>query len=213
MRKRSIERFATRRLNLPAAKRNPSGRGYLCRWCETPVKPPRRYWCSQACVDDYRERNDPQYQRRKLRERDGGICVLCGRDALRLKRIFDRARYRRHRWNQRHAEELLPPHRRPSWFTSRGIDPPSTYRLNREAQEAAVLRVVRWLGLDGAPPSGRTLWEADHIVPVVEGGGGTGLDNLRTLCWWCHKTETAKLARRRARARRPQLMIPGTDED
>jgi 5-methylcytosine-specific restriction endonuclease McrA len=46
------------------------------------------------------------------------------------------------------------------------------------------------------------LWEMDHIVPVVEGGGGCGLGNLRTLCLACHRAETAELARRRARKRR-----------
>ncbi len=29
----------------------------------------------------------------------------------------------------------------------------------------------------------RRLWEMDHVVPVAEGGGSCGLDNLRTLCW------------------------------
>jgi 5-methylcytosine-specific restriction protein A len=48
-----------------------------------------------------------------------------------------------------------------------------------------------------------SLWDMDHITPVVEGGGECGLDNLRTLCVWCHKRETAALARRRASARRP----------
>jgi 5-methylcytosine-specific restriction protein A len=46
-----------------------------------------------------------------------------------------------------------------------------------------------------------SLWDADHIVPVVEGGGECDLDNLRTLCLWCHKQETAALAARRARER------------
>jgi 5-methylcytosine-specific restriction protein A len=41
-------------------------------------------------------------------------------------------------------------------------------------------------------------WQADHIVPVVEGGGSCGLDNLRTLCTECHKRETAKLRARLA---------------
>ena len=45
----------------------------------------------------------------------------------------------------------------------------------------------------------RRLWEMDHIVPVVEGGGSCGLDNLRTLCVACHRKETAKLAKRRAK--------------
>lgn len=43
------------------------------------------------------------------------------------------------------------------------------------------------------------LWQADHIIPVVEGGGECTLDNLRTLCTSCHKSETAALAGRRAK--------------
>lgn len=44
-------------------------------------------------------------------------------------------------------------------------------------------------------------WEADHIVPVVEGGGLCGLDGYRTLCIPCHKRVTAELrARLAARA-------------
>ena len=46
----------------------------------------------------------------------------------------------------------------------------------------------------------RHLWEADHIVPVAEGGGGCGLENLRTLCLACHKEATAALRRRLAAA-------------
>jgi len=45
-------------------------------------------------------------------------------------------------------------------------------------------------------------WQADHIVPVIEGGGSCGLDNLRTLCTDCHRQATAKLAAKRALARR-----------
>jgi 5-methylcytosine-specific restriction endonuclease McrA len=45
-------------------------------------------------------------------------------------------------------------------------------------------------------------WEMDHVVPVVEGGGECGLEGLRTLCCPCHRIETAKLAARRAEARR-----------
>lgn len=45
-------------------------------------------------------------------------------------------------------------------------------------------------------------WQADHIVPVIEGGGACGLENLRTLCTPCHRLETAALAARRAAARR-----------
>ena len=47
----------------------------------------------------------------------------------------------------------------------------------------------------------RSLWDADHILPVAEGGGQCDLDNLRTLCLPCHREVTADL-RRRLRERR-----------
>lgn len=45
----------------------------------------------------------------------------------------------------------------------------------------------------------RSLWDADHIRPVAEGGGQCDLDNLRTLCLPCHREVTADLRRRLAR--------------
>ena len=42
-----------------------------------------------------------------------------------------------------------------------------------------------------------SLWDADHIVPVVEGGGECDLENLRTLCLCCHREATAALRERR----------------
>ena len=32
----------------------------------------------------------------------------------------------------------------------------------------------------------RPRWEADHIIPVADGGGECGLDNYRLLCRTCH---------------------------
>ena len=37
----------------------------------------------------------------------------------------------------------------------------------------------------------RSLWDADHIRPVAEGGGQCDLDNLRTLCLLCHREKDA----------------------
>ena len=45
--------------------------------------------------------------------------------------------------------------------------------------------------------SRRTLWDADHIIPVVEGGGECDLDNIRTLCLRCHREATAQLRLRK----------------
>ena len=39
----------------------------------------------------------------------------------------------------------------------------------------------------------RSLWDADHILPVAEGGGECDLGNLRTLCLPCHREATAAL--------------------
>jgi 5-methylcytosine-specific restriction enzyme A len=48
--------------------------------------------------------------------------------------------------------------------------------------------------------SRKSLWDADHIVPVVEGGGECDLSNIRTLCLRCHSQATTDLrARRNAR--------------
>lgn len=44
-------------------------------------------------------------------------------------------------------------------------------------------------------------WDADHIVPVSEGGEHHPR-NLRTLCRPCHKTETAALRKRLAAKQR-----------
>jgi 5-methylcytosine-specific restriction protein A len=49
--------------------------------------------------------------------------------------------------------------------------------------------------------SRRSLWEADHILPVIEGGGQCDLSNLRTLCVGCHKLATSELRRRRTNRR------------
>ncbi len=41
-----------------------------------------------------------------------------------------------------------------------------------------------------------SFWDADHILPVAQGGGGCDLDNFQTLCVWCHREKTASAARR-----------------
>ena len=54
---------------------------------------------------------------------------------------------------------------------------------------------------DLARYTGRALWDADHILPVIEGGGECDLGNLRTLCLRCHRMATLGLRLRRAEAR------------
>lgn len=40
---------------------------------------------------------------------------------------------------------------------------------------------------------GYRAWDADHILEVVNGGGGCDLTNYQTLCKPCHAVKTAKL--------------------
>jgi len=47
----------------------------------------------------------------------------------------------------------------------------------------------------------KSLWDADHIVPVIEGGGECDLENMRTLCLSCHRQQTLLL---RCRLLRPR---------
>ena len=46
---------------------------------------------------------------------------------------------------------------------------------------------------------GGGLWDADHIIPVKEGGGMCGLENIRTLCIKCHKAETKILCKKKVK--------------
>lgn len=51
----------------------------------------------------------------------------------------------------------------------------------------------------------RSLWDADHILPVAEGGGECDLSNIRTLCLICHRRVTEEL---RARLKQKRLQAP-----
>lgn len=141
-------------------ERGPGGRG-LCRWCKQEVAPPRRTFCSEPCVRQWRIRSDPGYVRELLARRDRGVCAACGVNAERLRHEAMKKRQ----------------------------------RLVRAGALPARSRSVPLRGLD--VPLGRSLWEADHVVPVVEGGGECDLENFRTLCLWCHRRVTAALRARR----------------
>jgi 5-methylcytosine-specific restriction endonuclease McrA len=39
-------------------------------------------------------------------------------------------------------------------------------------------------------PQRKSLWDADHIIPVSEGGGECDLSNMRTLCLKCHRARS-----------------------
>ncbi|HEY3246030.1 MAG TPA: HNH endonuclease [Phycisphaerae bacterium] len=73
-----------------------------------------------------------------------------------------------------------------------GMDCRKLYRILRRTRRAR--QTLMRMGLKTSWP--RRLWEADHIIPRAEGGGLLGLENLRTLCLWCHRAQTAQLMSR-----------------
>jgi 5-methylcytosine-specific restriction endonuclease McrA len=57
----------------------------------------------------------------------------------------------------------------------------------------------------------RQLWDADHILPVAEGGGECDLSNMRTLCLRCHRAVTAELRARMAEVSEPNSQRGATE--
>jgi 5-methylcytosine-specific restriction endonuclease McrA len=80
-----------------------------------------------------------------------------------------------------------------------GLDCVREFNRVRRLRGSARLRAFAEFGL--RPGMRRSLWDADHIIPVAEGGGECDLTNIRTLCLKCHRRATAEL-RQRLRDRR-----------
>lgn len=48
----------------------------------------------------------------------------------------------------------------------------------------------------------KSIWDADHIIPVHLGGGESGLDNIQILCWACHQIKSLEEAQKRSKIRK-----------
>jgi 5-methylcytosine-specific restriction protein A len=85
-----------------------------------------------------------------------------------------------------------------------GVDTVASRRDARKLDYAARRQFLKTWGL--RENSRKSLWDADHVVPVAEGGGQCDLSNMRTLCIKCHAVATAALRNRiksRAQAKTP----------
>ncbi len=122
------------------------------------------------------------------------MCALCGRDTTSLTEIY--------RWAKVHYDELfaclasLKAWGGP-WFERR------VYGHFFHEDLARLIGVTRT----------GTAWEMDHIVPVIEGGGGCGLENLRTLCIPCHRSVTRELKRRLGTSGRADAALESLPEE
>jgi 5-methylcytosine-specific restriction endonuclease McrA len=160
-----------------------------CRWCGGAIPKGRRTFCSAACVHEYRLRSDARYMRDQVYKRDRGACALCGVETEAWERSFKEAGHQIHR----RATALRIAGGVMRWGAIAAAEDRVRYRLGRRI--VAIRRALvehKWMSRNGHT------WEADHIVPVIEGGGQCGLDNMRTLCLRCHKRVTAELRARLA---------------
>lgn len=194
--------------------KGPNGLTLCSCGCGRECQPPRRSWFSNACVHEWKIRNWPPYARDEVEKRDRGVCGSCGTDTGALMAPIKR------------GFAIEPPD---EWAIAFGLghdsphlpqDPKRYWAINLKPDVQAALDVARWIYAEQCAewraqiieykaqliadgwPVGRHFWEADHIIPVIEGGGQCGLENLRTLCLRCHRQATSALARRRAEARK-----------
>ncbi len=125
-----------------------------------------------------------------------GICRWCGAEVPKRRRTFCDD-FCVHEWRLRTDPGYL---REKVRSRDRGICAIcglNTIEFYRRLQRLPRKRRAKLRRRLDIHPSRRSFWDADHIRPVVEGGGECDLSNIRTLCLWCHRDETEKLRRRR----------------
>ena len=125
-----------------------------------------------------------------------GICRWCSLEVPRGRFTFC-SEYCVHEWKLRSQPAYL---RENVLLRDRGIcavcrvDTIAAYRRLRRSSGNARRSLLEHWGLKKY--SRKSLWDADHILPVAEGGGECDLANIRTLCLRCHRTATMELIER-----------------
>lgn len=142
----------------------------LCRWCGLDVKrlsTKRRTFCSDECVHEFNIRSSSSYIRQYIAKRDKYICQICGLDCYGFL------------------------HKLRCYVKEQSIKRPiSTYEDRKELEiEFFDMYNMEWVNTRNRS----TLYDIDHINPVIKGGAQCGEENLRTLCLRCHRIETARL--------------------
>jgi len=141
----------------------------------------------------------------RFSEAPRGTCRWCGETIVYLEGRREGEVDRRRRWHPACVDEynLSDPREARTWLRRRqrgvcqdcGLD---TYAVRRKVRakkrgRAATLRELGFLPR-------QSLWQLDHIVPLIDGGTHERA-NLQTLCVPCHRKKTAEEARRRGAKR------------
>ena len=131
------------------------------------------------------------------------LCRWCDLEILTKRRRTFCSDYCVHQWRLRTDPGYL---RDQVFARDRGIcaicaiDTIAAYNALKRARGPARAAGLHLYGMKSITTR-RSLWDADHIRPVAEGGGQCDLDNLRTLCLLCHREATAQLRMRLSHAR------------
>ena len=129
-------------------------------------------------------------------KKSDGKCRWCSRETPRGRRTFCSDACV-HEWKLRTDPGYL---REKVFERDRGVCAlcgADTTALRRDMRKLDFAARRLFLKTWGLREGGRkSLWDADHIVPVAEGGGQCDLSNMRTLCLLCHRKATAALRER-----------------
>ena len=132
------------------------------------------------------------------------LCRWCQMEILAKRRRSFCSDFCVHQWRLRSDPGYL---REQVYLRDAGVcalcatDTAAAYRALQRSRGAVREELLGMWGL-ASVRARRSLWDADHILPVAEGGGQCELENLRTLCLPCHREVTAEL---RLRLRRVVL--------
>ena len=129
------------------------------------------------------------------------LCRWCQMEILATRRRTFCSDYCVHQWRLRSDPGYLRDQvylRDKGMCAECGLDTVAAYRELKRSRGAAREEALEMWGMRNVTAR-RSLWDADHIVPVAEGGGECDLENLRTLCLMCHREATAELRRRMRR--------------
>jgi hypothetical protein len=167
----------------PEANSKKDHRGSCCTTTPMIFTSKRDLFCSLDCYDKASLCSNGTYARRKLRDIEKGVCQMCGLDCVKLVVAL-------------RAVKVPPGKDREAAMKERSDI------LSRYSEKFLLrgFKVVRERLL--TQPIEGNAWQADHILAVFEGGGCSGLGNLRTLCVCCHKEVTAQQAKARAQGKR-----------
>lgn len=191
-----IDPYARRQRGVTVEHLFPTRPGECACGCGVALSGRRTRWASDACSRAavgvaLLHFGDPNVIRARVFERDGGTCALCGFDTDRARRLLDRL-------TALSTEGPVQRARRGRVLAYLvGLGYPARTLRHWQMETRDIRRAHGWgdmvvyVETVGPDNPRRSLWDADHILPVQHGGGGCGLNGFRTLCVPCHIGVTA----------------------